>query len=135
MTAPTPYVLFPGTAREALGFYASVFGGELFLHTRAEFSRTDGDPEAIAHGMLTGPVDISGADAGDDGEEPVAVRGMMLSLLGTAEPETLRGWFDGLAQGGTVLDPLQRRPWGDWDGQVRDAFGLTWLIGFQQPES
>lgn len=42
MTSPLIYVSFPGTAREALGFYASVFGGELSLHTYAEFGRNDG---------------------------------------------------------------------------------------------
>ena len=55
---------------------------------------------------------------------------MMLSIL-VAEPDLLRGWFDRLADGGTVLDPLAKRPWGDYDGQVRDRYGLRWLIGFQ----
>ncbi len=57
----------------------------------------------------------------------------MLSLLGTAEPDVLRRWFDDLAADGTVVDALQERPWGDWDGVVRDAFGVTWLIGFEGP--
>jgi PhnB protein len=29
MSDPTPYVSFPGTAREALAFYAEVFGCEV----------------------------------------------------------------------------------------------------------
>ena len=53
MTAPIPYVLFPGTARGALEFYADVFGGELELHTYESFSRTNGPGEAIAHGVLS----------------------------------------------------------------------------------
>ena len=40
MTALQIYVSFPGTAREALGFYADVFGGELALFTYEEFSRS-----------------------------------------------------------------------------------------------
>jgi hypothetical protein len=44
MTAPQIYVSFPGTAREALGFYADVFGGELSLHSYEDFSRSDGPP-------------------------------------------------------------------------------------------
>ncbi len=56
----------------------------------------------------------------------------MLSLLGTAEPATLRRWFAGLAaDGGTVVDDLQERPWGASDGQVIDRYGLHWLIGFE----
>jgi PhnB protein len=55
----------------------------------------------------------------------------MFALLGTAEPAVLEHWFAALADGGTVVDPLQKRPWGDHDGQVTDRYGLTWLIGYQ----
>jgi PhnB protein len=54
----------------------------------------------------------------------------MFSLLGTAEPAELERWFDALADGGEVIDPLALKPWGDHDGQVRDRFGVTWLIGY-----
>lgn len=130
MTSPTPYVLFPGTAREALTFYADVFGGVARLHTLAEFNRTDGPPDAVAHGWLDGPVSLFGADATDP-DAAVVCQGVMLSLLGTADPATLTGWFEGLAEGGRVVDPLQVRPWGDSDGQIVDRYGLHWLIGFQ----
>jgi PhnB protein len=56
---------------------------------------------------------------------------MMLSLLGTASPTTLRSWFTRLSDGGRVVDDLQARPWGASDGQVVDRFGLHWLIGFE----
>jgi PhnB protein len=63
MTDPTPYILFPGTAREALTFYGDVFGCAVKLHTFAEFNRSDGPSDAIAHGYLAeGPVALSGAD-------------------------------------------------------------------------
>ena len=39
MNAPTPYLHFPGTAREALTFYSEVFGTGLRLHTFQEFNR------------------------------------------------------------------------------------------------
>jgi PhnB protein len=55
----------------------------------------------------------------------------MFALLGTAEPAVLRTWFARLAEGGTVVDELQQRPWGAHDGQVIDRFGLHWLIGFE----
>jgi PhnB protein len=54
----------------------------------------------------------------------------MLALLGAADPPTLRAWFGGLADGGNVVDDLQQRPWGDYDGQVIDRYGIHWLIGF-----
>lgn len=133
-TAPTPYLHLPGTAREALTFYSSVFGGDVELHTFAEFQRTDGPPDAIAHGYLVaGPVTLFAADAAGD-ERPFRCEGLMLSLLGTAAPATMRGWFEGLADGGRVVDDLQTRPWGASDGQVVDRYGLHWLIGFEVEE-
>ncbi|WP_029146061.1 VOC family protein [Microbacterium luticocti] len=130
MTALAPYLHLPGTAREALGFYHSVFGGEVGVNTYAEFGRDDGPGDAVAHGMLDGPVILFAADAAE-GEQTVRVQGMMFSLLGAAEPTELRHWFAALAEGGTVVDPLQQRPWGDHDGVVTDRYGLTWLIGYQ----
>ena len=131
MVAPTPYLLLPGTTQEALTAYSAVFGGDVGLHTFAEFGRTDGPPDAIAHGYLTGgPVTLFAADAAG-AERPLRSEGLMLSLLGTADPGTLRGWFAGLAHGGRVVDDLQRRPWGASDGQVVDRFGVHWLIGFE----
>ena len=131
MTAPTPYLLLPGTAREALTFYSEVFGGEAVLHTFGEFHRSDGPPEAIAHGYLRGgPVDLSGADA-TAGDRPFRSEGLMLALLGTAAPSTLTDWFSKLAEGGHVVDELQARPWGASDGRVTDRYGVEWLIGFE----
>ena len=129
MTWPQVYVMLPGTAREALEFYRGVFGGDLEIHDYGEFGRTDGPANAVAHGVLTGRVGLMIADAGP-GDDAVATTGLMLSVLGE-EPDLLRGWFGALTEGGRVLDDLQQRPWGDWDGQVRDRFGLTWLVGFR----
>lgn len=134
MTSPLPYVLFGGAARAALSRYAEIFGGDLALFSYADFSRADGPADAIAHGELKGPVTIAGADSAP-GEESVKFQGLMLALLGTTEEATMRGWFDELAAGGTVLSELAVRPWGDIDGQVEDRWGVRWLIGFAAPEA
>ena len=134
MADPTPYLHLPGTTRKALTFYGDVFGCEVQLHTFTEFNRTDGPADAIAHGYLAGgPVALFAADVSGD-EQPFRCEGMMLSLLGTAEPSTLRDWFSILADGGRVVDDLQKRPWGASDGQVIDRYGLHWLIGFEGDE-
>ena len=133
-TPPTPYLHLPGTARELLTFYAQVFGCSAELHTFQEFRRTDGPADAIAHGGLSGgPVQVMAADAAGD-ELPFRSQGLMFSLLGTADPATLRQWFQRLAEGGRVVDDLQRRPWGASDGQVVDRYGLHWLIGYEEEE-
>jgi PhnB protein len=135
VTDPTPYLHFPGTAREALTLYGEVFGCAVQMHTFAEFNRTDGPADAIAHGYLTGgPVALFGADVAGD-EPAFRCEGMMLALLGTAPPPTLRSWFASLSEGGRVVDDLQARPWGASDGQVIDRYGLHWLIGFEGDDS
>lgn len=133
MAGPQLYIYFPGTAREALNFYADVFGGELALHTYEDFGRRDGAPEAIAHGTLNGVVALAGADAAE-GETTVRFEGIMLSLLGTAEPEVLHEWFQKLSVGGSVIDSLSPKPWGASDGQVIDRHGLHWLVGYEPSE-
>jgi PhnB protein len=108
-----------------------VFGCTVQLHTFAEFGRDDGPADAIAHGYLTGgPVGLSGADVAGH-ERPLRCEGLMLALLGTADPPTLRTWFSRLSEGGQVVADLQARPWGASDGQVIDRYGLHWLIGFE----
>ncbi|BDZ43982.1 hypothetical protein GCM10025865_32810 [Paraoerskovia sediminicola] len=105
MTGPTPYLQLPGTARKALAFYADVFGGNAQVHTLAEMGRTDGPADAVAHGYLhDGPVRVYASDTVGD-EAPFAAEGLMLALLGTADAQTLHGWFARLAEGGVVLDP------------------------------
>src|SRR5699024_6143967 len=101
------------------------------LHTFSEFNRSDGPGDAIAHGELRdGPVSLFAADVAGS-ESAFHCRGMMMALLGTASPATLRTWFTSLAAGGRVVNDLQRRPWGASDGQVLDRYGLHWLIGFE----
>ena len=134
MTAPTPYLHLPGTAREALTYYGEVFCSGVQLHTFDEFNRTDGPGHSIAHGYLKdGPIELFASDVAGD-EPPFRSEGMMLSLLGTAAPSTLREWFSKLSEGGRVVDALQTRPWGASDGQVIDRYGLHWLIGFEGDE-
>jgi PhnB protein len=68
-------------------------------------------------------------------EPPLRCEGMMISLLGTADPSTLRDWFSRLTEGGRVVDDLQARPWGASDGQVIDRYDLHWLIGFEDGDN
>lgn len=130
MAGSTPYLLFPGNAGEALAFYREVFGGELATHSFGDFGRHDGPADAIAHGVLSGPVPLYGADAGAD-EDGVQMSGMFLALLGEASPAMTRAWWDALSDGARILDPLGERPWGACDGQLIDRFGVRWLLGWE----
>lgn len=81
-----------------------------------DFGRIDALPNAVAHGVLDGAISLAGSDA-PAGEKTARLEGLMLSLLGTADPAVLHEWFDKLSTGGTVVDPLAPKPWGASDGR------------------
>jgi uncharacterized glyoxalase superfamily protein PhnB len=70
-----------------------------------------------------GPVTLFASDASN--QTSFRSEGLMLSLLGVADPATLAEWFAALADGGRVVDGLQERSWGATDGQVIDRYGCT----------
>lgn len=41
------------------------------------------------------------------------------------ESEALRGYWEGLADGGRVVVPLDKQRWGDVYGQLVDKFGIA----------
>ena len=45
----------------------------------------------------------------------------------------LRGWWDALAEGGTVKNSLEAAPWGDVFGQQIDRFGIHWMFNIAGP--
>ena len=42
--------------------------------------------------------------------------------------EELRGYWEKLAEGGSVTMPLEVAPWGDAFGQLTDKFGVAWMV-------
>lgn len=129
-TVLNPYLGFRGDAREAMEFYHRVFGGELALSTFAEFQAAEDPAEAdlVMHAQLTGRngLVIMGSDTPQrmpyNPGDTVSV-----SLSGDDEAE-LRGYWDGLAEGATVLQPLVPATWGGSFGMLKDRFGTTWLV-------
>jgi len=73
-TGPAPYFQLAGTARQALEHWQQVFGGEVQIATYADFSRTDGPADAVAHGQLTGELQLFAADA-SEGDTPFSATG------------------------------------------------------------
>ena len=50
-----------------------------------------------------------------------------LSISGD-DDEELRGYFAGLAEGGTIGMPLEKQAWGDVFGMLTDKFGKQWMV-------
>lgn len=135
MSTLNPYLSFHQNAREAMEFYQSVFGGELQVMTFADIGGM-GVPEdeqsLVMHSQLTtsdGFV-LMGSDTPSH-MEWVAPAGVSVSVSGSDEG-SLRGFWNGLSDGGTVTVPLEKAPWGAEFGMLIDRFGISWMISIDE---
>jgi PhnB protein len=130
-----PYLNFLDDAREAMEFYHSVFGGELNMQTFREFNASEDPAEGdkIMHAQLeAGDVVFMAADTPSHMEYRPGTN-FNMSLSGE-DHELLRGYFEKLAEGGTVAMTLEQAPWGDTFGMLVDRFGIRWLVNISNPQ-
>ncbi len=136
-TQLAPYLGFKDTAREAMDFYRSVLGGEVTRSTFAEFqvSEDPAEQDKIMHSVLTTPsgLVLMAADTPNSMEFSPGTN-HAVSLSGDDEKQ-LRGYWDGLTQGGTVTVPLEQAPWGDSFGMCVDRFGVNWMVNIAGAQS
>ncbi len=130
-----PNISFPGTAREAMEFYKSVFGGELTLNTFGESGMGD-SPEAdkIMHAQLEAAGLTFMASDNPPGTEHDYGTNISMSLSGD-DSEELHGYWDKLSAGGTVSVPMEKQMWGDEFGMCMDQYGICWMVNVSQPQA
>ncbi|KQQ05066.1 MULTISPECIES: VOC family protein [unclassified Rathayibacter] len=136
-TSLSPYISFRGTAREAMEYYRSVFGGELQSSTFADFPM-GGDPaddDLIMHAQLTTPkgLILMGSDTPSSMDYDDGAR-VTIAVFGD-DAEEAGGYFDALADGGSVTMPLSDSPWGDRFGMLVDRYGVGWMINISGPSA
>lgn len=129
-TRLNPYLGFRDNARQAMEFYHSVFGGELTLSTFAELQASDDPSEQnkIMHSQLESEngLTLMASDTPNTMDYTPGTN-YSVSLSGDDE-EQLRGYWEKLSDGGTVIEPLATAPWGDSFGMCTDKFGVMWLV-------
>jgi PhnB protein len=130
MITLNPYLNFRDNTKDAMEFYKSVFGGELVTSSFADFQASD-DPaekDKIMHAQLTGDngLVLMAADTPNHMEYKPG-NNFNISLSGD-DDATLQGYWDKLSDGGTVVMPLDKAPWGDTFGMCIDKFGVSWLV-------
>ena len=124
-----PYLSFSGNARQALEFYQGVFGGSMTLNVFGEFEGKDSPiADQIMHGQLETDLGFTLMCADTPpGTELQAGNNVSVSLSGD-DTEALRGYWQGLSEGGTVAVPLEKQMWGDEFGMCVDRFGTQWMV-------
>lgn len=132
------YLNFNGKTEEAFKFYQSVLGGKFtavqrFSDTPHGANMPENERNLIMHMQLetaTGD-SLMGSDHLESmGMGPLIVgNNFSLSVLPESEAEAKR-IFDGLAQGGNVLMPIDKVFWGAYFGMLIDRYGIKWLVNY-----
>jgi PhnB protein len=140
MTATlNPYLGFRDNAREAMEFYRSVFGGELVIHTFAEFHASEevDEQDLVMHGQLETPSGFT-LMASDTPKSMGYAPGSTITISLSGKPEDdaeLRGYWERLSEGATITMPLDKAPWGDVFGMLTDRFGTAWMMSIGTEDS
>jgi PhnB protein len=123
-----PYISFTNNAREAMGFYQGVLGGELSVNTFGEFGMQGEAADLVMHSMLESKsgFTLMGADT-PPGQQHNPGTNLTVSISGD-DADELRGYWDKLSEGGTVTVPMEKQMWGDEFGACIDKFGIPWMV-------
>jgi PhnB protein len=136
---------FRGDARAALGFYRSVFGGELMVATYADFGAPKDTPDAdkvvfgqvaAENGFRVMAYDVPATGQSARPGEPstrrengvtITQEPFFISLRGESVEE-ITGYWEKLSEGATIVEPLASSQWAPLFGMLTDSFGITWVV-------
>jgi PhnB protein len=128
------YVNFAGKCAEAFGFYEKHLGGKIGMmmtHGQAP-DQSKINPEwkdAVLHARISlGGTELIGADVPN--AQPMRSAYLSLGVESDAEAERI---FSALSDGGEVFMPMQETFFATRFGQLRDRFGINWMIIRERP--
>lgn len=141
----TTHLNFRGDARAALGFYQSVFGGQVTIATYSDFGMPKEAPGA--ENVVFGQVEtedgfrvmgydipgLSGGSAQSAGsthrENGVTITDQPFFVSLRADTlEEVQGYWDKLSAGASIVEPLAASAWSPGFGMLTDSFGVTWIL-------
>jgi PhnB protein len=132
----TAHLNFRGNAREALGFYGSVFGGQPVIVTHAQaYGTTDpAETELVSWGQVESPAGfrVMAFDVPAAREYEPGIIPFFVSIRGT-DADEISAYWSKLIEGGIVVAPLAASAWSPLYGMVEDRFGVTWVIDVEVP--
>jgi PhnB protein len=132
----TTHLNFRGQAREALARYGSVFGGAVVVvrYRDAGAAPDPAEADQVMWGQVTAgngfrvmAYDVPSRLPYDAGRNAVYV-----SVRGDSADE-ITGYWKGLSEGATVVQPLAPSAWSPLYGMLTDRFGVTWVLDVAAP--
>jgi PhnB protein len=130
------YVNFAGTCAEAFRFYEQHLGGTigmLMTHGQApDQSRVNPEwKDAVLHARISiGGTELMGADIPN--AQPMRSAYLSLAVDSDGEAERI---FSALSNDGEVFMPMQETFFATRFGQLRDRFGINWMIMRERPRA
>ena len=128
------YVNFAGTCAEAFRYYEKHLGGKIGMmmtHGQApDQSRVNPEwKDAVLHARISlGGTELLAADIPN--AQPMRSAYLSLGVDSDIEAERI---FSALSDGGQVLMPMEETFFASRFGQVRDRFGINWMILHERP--
>jgi len=128
--AVTAHLSFSGQCREALSFYAQLFGGDLKMLTYGDTPMAKDVPadwgDKIVHATLSfDGSELAGSDVQPEHYRPPQGFSVLVDVEGV---EKARRIFAALAEGGSIALPIQETFWSPAFGVVVDRFRTPWEI-------
>lgn len=135
------YLNFNGNCREAVEFYAKVFGNsdpQIMTFGEAppnpDYPLPEEAKALVMHARLN--VDGSNVMFSDVFPGMPFTPGNNISLaLVTRNEEDVKSWFQQLKEGGTVTMDLQQTFWSKLYGSLKDKFGIEWQVSLESAEA
>lgn len=130
----TTYVNFSGKCTEALRYYEKHLGAKVGMTMTHAKSPNQGDvrPEwrdAVLHARIAiGDAELWAADI--PSAEPMRSAYLTLRMDSDREAERV---FSALSDGGHVLVSMREEFFATRFGQVRDRFGINWMVLHERP--
>ncbi len=125
---------FDGDCREALDFYAKVFGStpeDVMTYGETPPGEAFVAPEADKDRIMYANLPIFGCNVmfSDTPAGSPYVRGNNISpTLGTDDKDEITRLFHALKEGGQVHMDLEKTFWSDWYAMVEDRYGIIWQL-------
>jgi PhnB protein len=128
------YVNYRGNCQEAFRYYEQHLGGKITMmmnHGQGP-NPNPGPPEwkdKVLHARMSiGETELMGADV----PNALPMRSAYLSLL-TGSVEEAERVYAALSEGGEIFMPMQETFFAPRFGQLRDKFGINWMILHERP--
>jgi PhnB protein len=132
------YLNFHGNCEEAMNFYEKHLGAKIIAKSRFSDMSSMGAPENLPPGLNRDGIMHARFTLGDtvvmasDGPkaEPMRSAYLCLSVDSNEEAERI---YKALTEGGEVFMPMGEMFFAHRFGQLRDKFGINWMVIHEKP--